>query len=107
MEKKMTELTAALAHCVAACNHCFDACLREEDVKMMAECIKLDKECAEICALALSQSASNSPFTSKTLKLCIIACNVCADECGKHRYDHCRECAEVCRKCAEVCREYI
>jgi len=107
MEKQMTELTAALAHCVAACNHCFRACLQEEDVRMMAECILLDKACGEICSTAMSQAASDSPFTKDLLEVCIRACNACAEECGKHPYDHCRECAEVCLKCADVCRQYV
>jgi len=107
MEKKTTELTAALAHCVATCNYCFDACLQESDVKMMVQCIKLDKECAEICGLAISQVASGSSFTGDVLRLCIKACEDCADECAKHHHlDHCAVCAEVCRKCADACRNY-
>jgi len=108
MEKRMTELTAMLAHCVVTCNYCFDACLREDDVKMMAECIRLDKACAEICSLALSQAASKSPFIGNLMHLCVKACEACADECGKHHHlDHCQECAEVCRQCAEACRRYV
>ena len=28
----------------------------------------------------------------------------CADECARHRMDHCQACAEACRRCAQECR---
>jgi hypothetical protein len=30
---------------------------------------------------------------------------MCADECSKHEYDHCKHCAAVCERCAEACAE--
>ncbi len=107
MLEQNRNLSQKLAECVSACNHCFSACLEEEDVKMMIKCIQLDKECALICATALQLVYGNAHFTTDMLKLCEKACRACAEECGKHRYDHCKECAKVCNECAEACRKFI
>ncbi len=106
MERKMSSLVQALAECHAACNHCFNSCLEEKDVHMMTNCIKQDKECAEVCIMASSLVASNSGLTKEILHLCISACEMCANECKKHHYDHCQECAKACSECAEACRAY-
>lgn len=107
MEKKMYEMISVLADCQAACNFCFHSCLEEAEVKMMARCIMLDRDCSEICGLTISMVASESEFATKALELCIAACDECARECRKHRYDHCEKCAEACEKCSEACREYL
>jgi len=107
MEKKNLELINKLAYCQAMCNYCFNACLKEEDVKMMARCIKLDKECSEICGLAISHISSDGSLTKEILTLCVKACQQCAEECGKHDNDHCRECAKACKECAEACNSYL
>lgn len=106
MDKHMYDLINELAECQAACNFCFNACLEEADVQMMTRCIKLDKDCSEICGLALSLVASDSEFSEDILELCIAACEACAEECKKHNYEHCQECAKACQKCAEACRNY-
>lgn len=90
--------------CVAACNCCASACLKEDDVKMMAQCISLDIDCAEVCRTTSILLARDSIHGKHILKECIEICEACADECAKHKHDHCKACAEACRECAEACK---
>ncbi len=73
---------------------------------MMTSCIRLDVECAEICGMAMSALAYEGEFTENILKICIEACAKCAEECGRHKYIHCLECAKACRDCADACIAY-
>ncbi|MCD7976053.1 MAG: four-helix bundle copper-binding protein [Tannerellaceae bacterium] len=106
MKQENLNLAHALAECIHVCNYCFSSCLEEEDVKMMKECIKLDKECAEICAATLATIYPGNHFTNEMLILCKKACLACAEECGKHSYEHCQTCARVCQACAKMCEEF-
>jgi hypothetical protein len=105
MKSENNNLFVKLMECVLACNECHDACLREKDVMMMAECIRLDKDCAVVCASTLQLIHSGSRVMKQALALCVSSCEMCAEECSKHNFDHCRKCAEVCRECAKACRE--
>lgn len=107
MKEESRNLAHILAECVHACNDCFSACLKEKDVAMMAECIRLDKACAEICATTLSMVYAGSHFKQEILILCKNICHACAQECGKHAFDHCQECAKACEACASACSEYL
>ena len=100
------QLIQKLFNCVLACEHCATACLREEDVKMMAQCIRLDRDCADICGQAALLLQRNSPIAYQYLVICEEICRLCADECGKHDNDHCRQCAEACLACAEACHQH-
>lgn len=105
--EKKRNLSFKLAECVLACNYCFNKCLDEDDVKMMKECIKLDKECASICQFTLGMLYKNAHFMKAALDLCEKACEACGDECRKHNYDHCQQCAKACDECAKACREFM
>lgn len=98
-----TDLVQTLTDCAAACEYCGYACLHEMDVNMMAQCIAFDHDCADICTLAARLITRNSEIAMQYLLLCEEICRKCAEECGKHDYDHCRRCAEACRNCAEAC----
>jgi hypothetical protein len=39
--------------------------------------------------------------------VCEKACRMCAEECNKHNYDHCRTCAEMCTACADACHGVV
>ena len=105
MKSESNNLFEKLMECVLACNECHDACLREKNVMMMTNCIRLDKDCAVVCASTLQLVHTGSHVMKKALALCIASCDLCAKECAKHDYDHCRKCAEICRECAEACRK--
>jgi hypothetical protein len=35
--------------------------------------------------------------------VCADVCHDCAEECGRHDMQHCRDCAVACRRCMEEC----
>ena len=99
-------LIQKLLNCVQACEHCATACLQEEDIAMMVNCVKLDRDCADICSQAARLLQRDSDMAHQYLVLCEEICRMCADECGKHKHDHCQQCAEACRICAEACHAH-
>jgi hypothetical protein len=90
--------------CADACDYCATACLQEADIKPMAHCIALDMDCAALCRLAAAAMSRGSEFAKRICSLCVLVCEACADECGKHDHAHCQDCAAACRACAEACR---
>ena len=93
----------ALYECSTACLQCAAACIKETDPKMMAACIAHDLECADICRLAAASIARDGAHAKAICALCAKACLACAEECGKHQFDHCQQCAEACKRCATAC----
>jgi hypothetical protein len=105
MENKA--LVGELNLCAAECDACYKACLLEKDVDMMQRCMTLDMECYDLCMLTGKVVEKGSEFMGRYLDLCADICTACAEECQKHRHDHCQKCAAECRKCAEICREFL
>lgn len=100
-------LIHALGNCINHCNYCADACLDEDDVKMMVDCIRLDRVCAEVCSTLNQLLVTNYSNVDDLVRYCIKACDECAEECGKHDAQHCKDCAEACRKCSEECKKFL
>ncbi len=97
----------ALGNCINHCNYCADSCLDEDDVKKMVDCIRTDKVCAEVCS-ALSQVLATSYSDVRDLvQYCKKVCQACADECGKHEAQHCKDCAKACQECVKACEDYL
>lgn len=96
-------LIQQLLDCAAACENCASSCLDEDDVTPMAHCIEIDRDCADICNLAAKLLIRDSEFAHELLALCEKACNHCAQECSKHKHDHCKRCAELAAECAKTC----
>lgn len=97
----------ACLQCAAICNHCASSCTKEEDVKMMAACIELDMQCAAVCYSAAQLMSLGSPHAKELCRICVLICDACGTECGKHNTPHCEECAEACLLCAEQCRKMV
>lgn len=102
-------LALAVRHamfCSAICTSCADACSAEE--MDMRQCIRTCMDCADICdatfKTAARRTGSNELLLQEMLQLCITACDICAEECGRHDNDHCRRCAEMCRECSRDCK---
>jgi hypothetical protein len=99
--------------CAQVCTSCADACLAEPMVDQLRQCIRLDLDCADVCgaagALGSRRTGSNEQVLRRTLDVCRLACERCAEECAKHagQHEHCRICAEECRSCADACRRAI
>ncbi|WP_010229995.1 four-helix bundle copper-binding protein [Gillisia marina] len=100
------KLIQALGNCINHCNYCADACLDEENVKMMVDCIRLDRVCAEACAALNQILATNFKDVQGLVDYCKRVCIACAEECGKHDHQHCKDCAKACRECVEACDAY-
>lgn len=107
-------LALAVRHamfCSAICTSCADACLAEEMVKEMRQCVRLCLDCADVCEatgrIATRRTGSNERLIQSMLRTCIEACQICGEECAKHRNPHCQRCAEMCRECAEDCRKAL
>ncbi|TCI30059.1 four-helix bundle copper-binding protein [Exiguobacterium sp. SL-10] len=92
-----------LHDCVETCNYCLESCLEEHDVKMMVDCIRLDRECAAICSFLAEAMTRDSAFVPELARACAVVCKACAQECEKHKHEHCQECARVCFECASMC----
>jgi len=104
MENKA--LIAELYLCAAQCDACYMACLSEKDVDHLQRCMALDQECYDLCMLTGKLLEKGSANANKYLDLCAEICMACAEECQKHKHDHCQQCASECRKCAEMCTAF-
>jgi Domain of Unknown Function (DUF326) len=103
--EQLGEAVRQAMYCAAITNSCADACTAEE--MDMMQCIRLCMDCADICAattrVASRRTGGNVGVIESLLRSCIVACEVCEDECNKHDTDHCRRCARMCRECADAC----
>ena len=101
------ELVRKLIECALTCEECEAACLNEENITLLARCIELDRDCADICLQASRLLQRDSEVSEEYLMVCEKACRMCAEECYKHNYDHCRMCAEACTACADACHGVV
>ena len=101
------KLISALGNCINHCNYCADACLDEDDVKKMVDCIRTDKVCAEVCSTLNQVLATSYKDVKGLVEYCKKVCQACADECGKHEAQHCKDCAKACKECVSACEAYL
>ncbi len=106
-DPETNQLLQTLMKCITACEHCADACLDEPDPSHMKECVRLDRDCADICMLTARCIGRDSDRSHDLLRVCIVVCDACREECSRHENAHCRKCAEVCAVCHDACQEYI
>ena len=109
-----TEAIDALTACAEVCTSCADACLdNSTELEMLRRCIRLNFDCAGVCILSAEllarQTDTSDLLVRAQLQACIIACQLCAEECMLHaaRLQPCRICAEVCRQCSESCHQLL
>lgn len=95
-----------LLDCATACENCAASCLDEADVTAMAHCIEIDRDCAELCYLAAKLLTRDSEYAHELLALCEKICRHCAEECAKHKHQHCIICGEKCTQCADACHDH-
>lgn len=100
----------SLALCAQICASCADACLGEtEHLANLRRCLRLNLDCTDVCQatarLVVRQTETPNELIHAQLHACVLACQLCADECETHAamHDHCRVCAETCRHCQERC----
>lgn len=104
------EALKALSTCAEICTSCADACLAEPDhLPALRRCITTNLDCAAVCrataSVVIRQTEVPNGLVHAQLHACVLACQICADECETHgeMHDHCRICAETCRYCQERC----
>src|SRR5262249_34450202 len=91
--------------CAQTCTACADASLREKTNKPLLQATRLSLDCGDIGAatgaIGTRRTATSEDVMRTMLEACIVACRICADECGLHaaHHEHCRICAETCRSC--------
>jgi hypothetical protein len=105
-----SEALKALSTCAETCTACADACLGEpEHLEHLRRCITTDLDCADVCGttarVLVRQTETPNELVHAQLHACILACQICAEECELHadHHDHCRINAEACRYCQERC----
>lgn len=105
-----TDVLHSLSMCEQICTSCADACLGENDhLTKLRRCIRTNLDCADVCSstarLLVRQTETPNELLHAQLHACIVACQLCADECEKHAslHDHCKICAETCRHCQARC----
>src|SRR5687768_10110712 len=104
------EALRALTTCAETCTVCADACLGEsEHLDQLRRCIVTNLDCAEVCSatarVLTRQTEAPNDLVHAQLHACVVACQVCGDECERHAetHDHCRINLESCRYCQERC----
>ena len=104
------ETLDAIEACAATCISCADACLAEsENLERLRRCISTTLDCADVCSatarVLTRQTETPNDLVHAQLHACIVACQLCGDECERHSemHDHCRICADTCRHCQERC----
>lgn len=95
--------------CADMCTSCADACGAE---KMdMRQCIRSCSDCADICdataKVSVRQTGQNVEVLRVMLETCARTCELCAEECERHKHEHCQLCAKMCRECAEDCKKAL
>jgi hypothetical protein len=108
------EAVSMLAMCEQICVSCADACLGEiEHLHHLVRCIRLNQDCSDICGatarLLTRQTDSESSLVQAQVHVCVLACQLCADECFAHAstHGHCATCADTCRCCQESCNRLL
>lgn len=104
---KNEKLARALGNCINACNYCAYECLKENDVQEMVNCMRMNHICAEVCTTLNQLLATDYEDIKGLVEYCIKTCKACAEECEKHKHQHCQDCAKACRECAKACEAYL
>ncbi|SEM82330.1 protein of unknown function [Sphingomonas gellani] len=95
--------------CALMCTSCADACLAED--MDMRQCIRTCLDCADVSTAAsrlmVRRTGQDIGMLRVQMEACIRACELCAEECGRHDHEHCKLCATMCRECLEDCRKAL
>lgn len=93
--------------CAQACTACANACLGEAAVQDLVRCIRLNLHCADLCVTTgrLISRQESPELARAILQACVLACRLCAEECGRHTatMKHCQVCAKACQECVQAC----
>lgn len=108
--KKQTdnEFSNIMADCARACEICIAHCqtLLAQGDTMLADCLKKCLELVPLCDATETLLNYKSVYAAKIAKICLEACQACAESCKPHIAHHqqCKACYEACLKCIEACK---
>jgi Cys-rich four helix bundle protein (predicted Tat secretion target) len=102
------KLALAAAECLAICEECTAHCQRmmAQGDTAMAQCLRTTLELAPLCASVKTLASYGSEYTKAVAKVCIEACQKCAEACKEHAAHHeiCKKCHDECLQCIEACK---
>ena len=107
---KHDKCAKACSACQQGCASCFDHCVKlvAKGNKDHAVTVRTCADCGQVCALAATLTAGNSPMAVPVCEACAKCCDNCAAACEKFKDDkHMAMCAKMCRDCAKECREMV
>lgn len=84
----------SIARAIQTCEWCADQCVQLGDPNM-TECIRLCEDVSELGEAAITLVPRRSRYAGQVLQAFQQAVQACGQECGRHRHDHCQECAQV------------
>lgn len=88
-----------------ACEWCADQCIDEGPE--MAECIRLCRDVADLALQNVRFVARDSIFGPELAETFAHAAEECAQECARHRHEHCQECASVLQRAAKSTHQML
>lgn len=112
-DERLVACIDACFDCAQTCSACADACLGEENISVLRRCIRLNEDCSDVCLttgqMLSRQQHSERRLIRSQLETCLLACQLCGDECAQHakHHEHCRICEEACRACVKACQEAL
>jgi Cys-rich four helix bundle protein (predicted Tat secretion target) len=106
--KDFTVLAEVSDDCLRACRICIVHCqsLLAQGDTMLGDCLKRCLELVPLCEATGALASYGSALTPKTAKVCLEACQACAESCKPHIGHHapCKACYEACLKRVEACK---
>lgn len=102
------KISQATSECLNACeiSIAHSQTLLAKGDTMLADCLKRSIELLPICNATKTLANYGSDITPKLAKVCLEACQACADSCKPHIGHHaqCKGCYDACLKCIEACK---
>lgn len=95
-----------LQHCEATCEDMTTMILRRMDIQRRVRQLELLRDCADICSFTSKYIARDSRFAKYTANLCAYICEICGNECLRHRDAESQRCGRICLNCARECKAF-
>lgn len=111
---KMKPLNKALINIANECAQHGDECIAHcmEMFKTgdttLAKCAQTVNEMVIMCRALAKMASYQSEQVTALAKIVIDVCQICADECGKHKeHEQCKACAQSCLDCIDECKKLV
>lgn len=91
-------------NCANTCDYMVNMLLLENDVRKRAQQIQYLRDCTDMCRFMVSLLARRSAFIGSAAQLCAYICEICGEECLRHKDAESQRCGRICIECARECR---